>query len=561
MVEGTDVPARREATTAASPRFSTVGLLLGTLFFAFSLTPSLLPRSFAFQGVVSGLSLTLGYAIGRAGRMLWSYLELPVPGPRTGRLVLWLAAAGCALVAVFSLAKATAWQDSVRALMGLAASEGARPFSIAAVALAVFAVLHFLGWQFKRATKFIIARLKRFVPRRIAIVGGMVVAFWLLWAVVDGVVLAFALRTIDQSSQRLDALIEADLAPPDDPRRTGSRESLVAWQDLGRQGRAFVAGGPRAAEISEFHGGAPALDPIRVYVGLNAAETPKERARLARDELIRAGGFERRVLVLATPTGTGWMDPAAHDPVEFLQRGDIATVAVQYSYLPSPVALMAEGAYGAETARALFTEIYGHWTALPREARPKLYLFGLSLGALNSDLSFDLYDVIRDPFHGALWAGPPFRSPSWVRVTESRRRGSPAWRPGFRDGAVVRVMTQDGGLEDGDARWGPFRIAYLQYGSDPITFFSVRSAFREPEWLRSPRAPDVSPELRWYPVVTMVQIAADMAAGTGGTPIGFGHNLAPRDYITAWAGLMEPEGWTPEHTARLQARFADYEKR
>jgi uncharacterized membrane protein len=74
-----------------------------------------------------------------------------------------------------------------------------------------------------------------------------------------------------------------------------------------------------------------------VYVGLNSADSAEDRARLALEELMRAGGFERSVLLLATPTGTGWVDPAAQDTVEYLHRGDIASVAVQYSYLNSPL--------------------------------------------------------------------------------------------------------------------------------------------------------------------------------------------------------------------------------
>ena len=96
------------------------------------------------------------------------------------------------------------------------------------------------------------------------------------------------------------------------------------------------------------------MAPVRVYVGLNSADSPEERAQMALDELKRAGGFERSVLLLVTPTGTGWVDPAGQDPVEYLHRGDIATVTVQYSYLNSPLALMTQAQYGAETARALF---------------------------------------------------------------------------------------------------------------------------------------------------------------------------------------------------------------
>jgi uncharacterized membrane protein len=244
--------------------------------------------------------------------------------------------------------------------------------------------------------------------------------------------------------------------------------------------------------------------------------------------------------------------------VEYIHRGDIATVAAQYSYLPSPLALTTEAPSGAEMARALFQEVYGYWTQLPKGDRPKLYLHGVSLGALNSDLSFDLYDVLGDPFHGALWAGPPFRSRSWSRITASRTPSSPAWLPRFRDGSVVRFANQHGGLDAGSAPWGPLRIAYLQYASDPVTFFSARTFFREPEWLRAPRGPDVSPKLRWYPVVTMVQLAADLAAGTEAAPLGYGHNFAPAHYIDAWLALTEPTGWTDGGTERLKSLFAAY---
>jgi uncharacterized membrane protein len=41
-------------------------------------------------------------------------------------------------------------------------------------------------------------------------------------------------------------------------------------------------------------------------VGLRSAETPETFAKLALEELERVGGFERSVLIVSTPTGTGW---------------------------------------------------------------------------------------------------------------------------------------------------------------------------------------------------------------------------------------------------------------
>lgn len=532
---------------------------MGTLLFACSLTPSLLPRSVVFQGVVSGLSLTLGYAIGRLGAWLWSYLEIPLPNERCRRVITTAVAVICGIIAIVFLARATAWQNSVRDIMGLDEVEGVRPFRVGLIALLVFGILYFVGWQFRRTAVFLKSKLRLILPRRVAAVLGVVVAGALFWTVANDFLVNALLRLADRSSQQLDELIEDGLEQPQDPTVTGSPASLIAWEDLGRSGRQFVSAGPTLAEISAFHG-REALQPIRVYVGLNAADTPKERARVALQELIRTGAFERSVLLLVTPTGTGWIDPASLGPVEYIHSGDIASVAAQYSYLPSILALMTEAPNGLMMAQAMFEEIYGYWTTLPTDTRPKLYLHGVSLGAFYSDQAFDLYDVLRDPFSGALWAGPPFRSRTWSRITTSRNPDSPAWLPRFRDGSVVRFANQNGGWEEGSAPWGPLRIAFLQYGSDPVTFFSPGSFFREPEWLRTPRAPDVSPSFRWFPVVTMVQTLADVAAGAEAAPLGYGHNIAPTDYIDAWVALSAPAGWTDADSQRLKELYATYSR-
>ena len=110
-------------------------------------------------------------------------------------------------------------------------------------------------------------------------------------------------------------------------------------------------------------------------------ESVDARADLALAELLRIGAFERRLLVIATPTGTGWVDPAAMMPLEILHRGDVATVSVQYSYLPSWLSLLVEPTYGRETAGPSFVRSTGIGTPC-REDRPRFFLFGLSLGAL-----------------------------------------------------------------------------------------------------------------------------------------------------------------------------------
>lgn len=535
--------------------FSSAGLLLGTLFAAFSLTPSLLPRSAVVQGVVAGLSLSAGYAIGAFFGWLWRYLELPVPRPRVARIARIVAGVACLVIGIAFLSQASDWQNSIRVLMDMEPVEGTRPFSISLLALALFVILLVVARLFRRTYRLIASVLRRFVPRRVSNLVGIAAAAALFWSVVDGLLFRYLMDAVDRSFQQLDTMMEAEAEPPRDPLKPGSARSLLTWNELGRAGRQYVSSGPSAADLEAFFG-EPMPAPIRVYVGLNSAETVEARAKLALDELRRVGAFERSVLILITPTGTGWVDPGAIDSVEYLHRGDIASVAVQYSYLASAISLLVEPENGAETAQALFAAVYGYWTELPRERRPRLYLHGLSLGALNSDRSFDIYDVIGDPFHGALWSGPPYRSDTWRTATELRVPGSPAWLPRFRDSGVIRFTNQKQHLGMCGVPWGPLRIAFLQYATDPVTFFEPSLLWRAPEWLRPPRGPDVTSELRWIPVVTMLQVLADMRAGDI-TPSGHGHNYAAVDYIDAWLALTEAPGWTREETRRLKARFAD----
>lgn len=538
--------------------FSSAGLLVGTFFFACSLTPSLLPRPFEIQGLLSGLTFAVGYGIGVSVIWLWRVLQLPLLSPRNSRRVTIALTLICAVAVVASLWRAGRWQDSIRLRMGLDESNGVQPIFVGLIAIGIFLLVWGLAKLFQWVFRRLVLILDRRVPARISRIIAIVISVIIFWTVIDGLFVRTVLQVADRSFQRLDAMMDDDLPRPDQKNQTGSVESLVVWEELGSQGRDFVASGPTASDLSDFLG-APTPSPIRVYVGLNSAETAAERARLALDELIRVGGFDRSVLLLVTPTGTGWVDPASQDTVEYLHRGDIATVAAQYSYLNSPLSLLTEAEYGAEMARALFTEIYGHWRKLPKATRPSLYLHGLSLGSLNSDLSFDLYDIIDDPFQGALWSGPPFRHETWSRLTAERTARSTAWLPQFRDRSVVRFMNQPDLMEPQQRldfeqeKWGDFRIAFLQHASDPIVFFSFQSAWQEPAWMRSPRGADVSPELRWFPIVTMLQVAADMIVGTA--PPGFGHEYAPADYIDAWHALSEPAGWSAQELQRLKDLF------
>ena len=533
---------------------SGIGLMLGALFFAAALTPTLVPRSYLTQGALAGGCFAIGYLAGNLWRWLWHYLELPEPSAQLRSRANALVAAACLIIVVVYLWRAAEWQNSIRAVMKMPPVETAHPLKVCAVALITFILLLVLGRLFAVVSRFLALQTKRFIPRRVANVVGVVIAGLLFWSIANNFLIRTAFNALDSSFREIDGLFEPERPQPTDPGKTGSAASLVKWKELGRMGRRFIASGPGAADISAVTGRA-AQEPVRVYVGLAGAGTAQARARLALDELKRQHGFERAVLVVITPTGTGWIDPSAMDTVEYLHHGDVASVAMQYSYLNSPLSLLFQPEYGAEAARALFAEIYGYWTTLPKDRRPKLYLHGLSLGALNSEKSAELFETIGDPIAGALWSGAPFESRFWRTITANRNPGSPAWLPEFRDSRFVRFMNQNGATVPSDAPWGAMRIVYLQYASDAITFFAYSDAYQAPAWLSDPRGPDVSPELRWYPIVTMLQLALDMAVATN-TPMGFGHVYAPEHYIDAWVAVTDVRDWSAEAIAKLKQQLA-----
>jgi uncharacterized membrane protein len=533
---------------------SGIGLMLGALFFAAALTPTLIPRSYLTQGALAGGCFAIGYFAGVLWRRLWHYLELPEPSARARSVANALVAVGCLLVVIAALWRTTAWQNAIRNVMKMAPVETAHPLKVCAIALITFVVLLVLGRLFALVARVLAAGTRRIIPRKVANVIGVLVAGLLFWAIASNILIRTAFNALDSSFRELDVLLEPERPQPTGAARTGSPASLVKWKELGRMGRRFIASGPTAAEISAVTE-RPAHEPVRVYVGLAARDTAQARARLALDELKRQHGFECKLLIVITPTGTGWIDPAAMDTVEYLHHGDVASVAMQYSYLNSPLSLLFQPEYGAEAARALFAEIYGYWTTLPKDKRPRLYLHGLSLGAMNSEKSAELFETIGDPIAGALWSGAPFESRIWRSITDNRNRGTPAWLPEFRDGRFVRFMNQNGPTVPADAPWGPMRVVYLQYASDAITFFAYRDAYQAPAWMNAPRGPDVSPELRWYPIVTMLQLALDMAVATN-TPMGFGHVYAPEHYVDAWVAVTDVSDWPAEALAKLKSHLA-----
>jgi hypothetical protein len=154
-----------------------------------------------------------------------------------------------------------------------------------------------------------------------------------LWAGAAAVTYSAGVAYVGRANQRLES---GYATPPISPLVSGSRDSLLPFADLGQQGRRYVTDVVTPELIEQVMGEAARAHPIRAYVGFNSEPLYQTgRAELALAEMERAGAFDRSVLLLISPTGTGWVDHTLIEAAEFLTRGDIATCCIQYARYPS----------------------------------------------------------------------------------------------------------------------------------------------------------------------------------------------------------------------------------
>jgi uncharacterized membrane protein len=311
------------------------------------------------------------------------------------------------------------------------------------------------------------------------------------------------------------------------------------------QGREFIGYGPARGDLTAF-AGRPATEPIRLYAGLESAGSAEERADLVVREMDRTGAFDRAVVAVIIPTGTGWVDAKVTDALEYMYAGDTALVSMQYSYLPSWISFLVDRSKVAESARALIGAVHQRWAALPAATRPRLLLFGESLGSYGTEAAHSDAAALTHGADGVLLVGPPFANPIRNTLLPQRAAASPVWDP-VLSGSGVEFSRDPADLRTGTAH--P-RVVYLQNSSDPIVWFHPRLLVREPEWLKGPRGPDVSPDMHWRPVITFSQVAVDQFFANG-VPAGHGH-VYGSGVVDGWAALAAPPGWTGADTVRLR---------
>lgn len=414
-----------------------------------SLAPSLLPRPPIMQGVVTGLLAALAFALATLVRRVIERGRNDALGPGRDSVRVLSLLLGAVAVS-WAVVYADHWQDGLRRAMGMTAVGPTHWATVLAAAILTFLLLVGAGAGLGHLARRV-GRLGTVTAALVAVIGVQVVIGPAAW------------NALTQSYSEANATMDVSVQRPAGGALAGSPASTVDWESLGREGRRFVAGGENEAGI-------------RTYVGLDSAADTNTRAALAVAELDRAGGFDRSAVVVAVPTGSGWIDAHAADGIEERFDGDVAIVGLQYSFAPSWVTFLFGRDAANDSAVELLSAVERHIAGMPADRQPDIYVYGQSLGSVGGSAA------LRDPgtrsqVCGVLWAGPPAGSVD-------------------TGGATVLANT-----------------------SDPVVWWSPKLISSRPDLTLAERD---APMPTWLPGISFVQTSVDLLAALS-VPPGHGH--------------------------------------
>lgn len=525
------------------------GLIGAAIGYANALTPSLLPSPFTFLLLLTALGTVTGYAIGST--IEWALDK--IPAIRRITVPRWLAITLIALFWLPALAftpVAVSWQNDQQSALNMPEPlPGTVVIFISTLAVAT--VLLIVGRLVRAGSNLLARGLRRWIrigDRWLRL--GVAVAL----VVIAGIVLSAGMSWLVSSYDSVNA-DQSGQSPTDLGENSGSAQSLAPWDTLGREGRFYVSNTMSAEDITGITG-RPAQTPVRVYVGMEQGDTPAARTDLALQELDRVNAWDRKYLVIFGVTGTGWVDPNAINSLEAVTDGDVTTVAVQYSAVPSWIGFVVDPETTVEQNRDTIDGVLEAWRAKPADQRPELILFGQSLGSLGTQGAWTAdatpEDVTAEIPH-VIWMGPPAESVLW-KAWQADRTSGPAWEPVVGDGTITRVLvSQDD--PDGLEKKAPPTIVFAAHANDPVVYWSPDLLLSKPDWLDAPLGPGVMPQMRWIPIITFLQVGMDLISG--GEPPEVGHNYSANMAVAIALGV-QPDGWTTEQTLDLQAALPEF---
>lgn len=325
-----------------------------------------------------------------------------------------------------------------------------------------------------------------------------------VWAVGTAAFYSTGVSVIARSNEKIEP---AYSTPPDNEYASGGPNSISPFDELGLQGRRFVTDVVTPDLIESTLGEKAKAHPIRAFVGVNSDPLyPSGRSEMMLDELERLGAFDRSYLLLVSPTGTGWVDQAMIEAAELYTRGDIATACIQYGRGPSFLEVQ-KVPLGRTQFRGLLWGVRMRLQSVPPEKRPKVLVFGESLGSWSSSdvvmhqgiAGFDHYGIDR-----ALWFGLVGLA-KWSKT--GMRQGSSDLVPPGTVGAFDNFGEYEQ-LSEEDRK--SLRAVIVDHDNDPIAQMSLRWAVKRPPWLSgTDRGRNVPEGMQWVPLITFVQIMID----------------------------------------------------
>lgn len=529
------IPGVRMTRRRRLPQDLGAGILGAEIATWWAISPSLIPRPWwvtaANVAIVQGVGHVAGTALAYpwrrwVPRMSWFWTgtgHTLVAGITAGALVL-------------SLKR----QTQQARLVGVGRRRGRSHALVGGlVGTAGYGLLLLLGDAAQVSVDRLGARLARHMPLWAAwplAAGGLT---WLLILLSDKVLVRRLLADLSRQASTVNQSVFPGTTMPWEPERSGSPWSLEPWSAVGSQGRAVLSLGPRARDIHEVTGLDVTHEPIRLFVGLVPGRSLEAAARLILAEMDRTGAFRRDTLVIQTSAGTGWITDWSVGAVEFLTGGNCATMAMQYSYLPSPVSYVVDRETPVRASRILISAVLSRLEQMDPENRPKLFVAGESLGAYGIADSFADLDDLLERTDGALFTGAPRFTRLIRELIDSREPGTPERLPVVDGGRHVRFAARPLHLRQTSLgmpfahAWEHPRVVIGQHASDPIVWWDRRLYFRRPDWLTEPGsrgvpAPrpqhlDVFDGMRWVPFVTGWQVGLDQLTSVT-MPGGHGHN-------------------------------------
>jgi uncharacterized membrane protein len=330
----------------------------------------------------------------------------------------------------------------------------------------------------------------------------------------------YAVKKVSAMLAKGGGAIEPGLVtPPQEPEITGSPASGLDWMKQTREGARWLSMALPPATINAVMQIDNAVHPIRVYASLDVVSTEAERAQVLLDEIDRTKALERKAFALFSPTGSGYVNYVANETFEYLMHGDCASAAIQYSVLPSALSL-GDVSMGVRQTRMVLDGIVDRIRQMPKNKRPKFFMFGESLG---SNVSEDVFDGTWTfgpegvGLDAAVWIGTPSAT-KWRKQLWGDRTIAQA--PQVGPGSLYLPRTIADWHELPQSEREQVRFLLLQNGDDPIPKFGSQVLWRRPDWLGPAETrPIGSPKgTHWIPIGTFLMTFIDMLNALVPTP-------------------------------------------